>query len=75
MCRTEDPEHDADLDLCEEDVGWTERVLESVVNVLMQSTHVVRMIVVGVVHPLTPSARPSAWCSLVVVVGVVKESR
>ena len=42
-CRvhTEDPEHEADLNVSEENVGRTKRVLERVVDVLTQSVVVV----------------------------------
>lgn len=49
MTRTEDPEHEADLDVGEKNVGRAKRVFERVVDVLTQSTVVV-VVVVGVVE-------------------------
>lgn len=46
--RTEDPEHETDLYVSEENVSRTKRVLECVVDVLAQSAVVV--VVVGVVE-------------------------
>jgi len=47
QCRTEDPEHEADLYLCEENVCGTKRVFECEVDIFAKSV-VVAVVVGGV---------------------------
>jgi len=51
--RTEDPEHEADLYVSEQNIGRTKRVFQRVVDVLVQSAHVA--VVVDIVRQVEQS--------------------